>query len=535
MTPPPSDPTPQTAQPASASAAPSIATSLHLPTLITLVGGKLLLHLLTFSGYGFFRDELYYLACSRHLAWGYVDHPPLSIALLTVMRSLFGDALWVVRLLPALAGAAVVAMVGLLCARLGGGRWAQLMAMVGALIAPIYLGTTHIFSMNIFDVLLWSLVAWQLTTILDQPFDAPRQPRRWLLLGLLLGLGLLNKISVLWLGVGLAVGLLATPARRWLITPWPWLAGVTSMLCFLPHLIWQHLYGWPTLEFVANATGQKMVSKSVGEFWGEQILTMHPLNVVLWLGGLGCLLFRPSLRRFRLLPWIFLTVATILILNGTSRASYLAPAYTWLLAAGGVGLESWLRSIHWRRGILVMWLVSGAALLPLAVPVLPVDTYIAYSRALGVEPSTSEKKELSALPQFYADMHGWPQIVDAVAEVYFRLSPEEQAFTAIVATNYGVAGAIDHFGRDLGLPNAWSQHNNYFFWGPMDAEDPPPAVVLHLGGPQEALQEIFEQVTLGGVTECEHCMPYENHRPIFVCRGLRPGLGTTWADGKHFD
>lgn len=507
----------------------------HWPTFIVLVGGKLLLHLLTYRGYGFFRDELYYLACSRHLDWGYVDHPPLSVALLAVLRFLGGDSLFVVRLLPALAGAGVVALVGLLTVRLGGGRWAQLMAMGGAVIAPIYLALSHFYSMNILDVLIWCLAAWLLTGILARPYDDAAQGRRWLLLGLLLGLGLLNKISVLWLGAGLAAGLLLTPARRWLATPWPWLSGGLSLLCTVPHLLWQRAHGWPTLEFIANATGQKMVTVGWLDFWSGQLLSMHPLNLALWLPGLIFLLLSPKMRRFRLLPCIYLTVAAILMLSGSSRASYLAPAYGWLLAAGGVWLEGCVRGRIWRPALALTWLVGGVLLMPLALPLLPVDDYVDYSRALGIAPSTSERKELAELPQFFADMHGWPEIVEAVAKVYDSLEATEQAGLAIVAPNYGVAGAIDHFGPSYGLPKAWSQHNNYYFWGPIGSSAPPPGVVLYLGSNRQDLLRVFDHVELGGVIDCGRCMPYENQRPIFICRGLKGGLGDAWAEGKHFD
>lgn len=507
---------------------------LHWPTLWLLVGAKWLLHWLTFSGYGIFRDELYYLACSRQLDWGYVDHPPLSIALLTVMRLAFGESLWVVRCLPAVAGAATIGLVGDLAARFGGGRFAQLMAMCGALVAPVYLALNHVYSMNSFDILLWTLAVRQLVRIVDAPMDDAGQPRRWIVLGCILGLGLLNKISVLWLGAGLAVGLVMTPARRWLKTPWPWLAGALSMALFSPYLVWQQVHGWPTLEFMARASGDKMVAKSIGTFWSEQLLAMHPLNAVLWLGGWVYLAGSARLRRFRWVPCIFLTVAVILMLNGSSRSSYLSPAYPPLLAAGGVWLEGRLANVRRRGGLVAVWLLLGAALAPLAMPLLPVDTYIAYSRALGVAPSTSERKELADLPQFYADMHGWQDITKAVAEVFHGLTPQEQASTAIVATNYGVAGAIDYFGPDLGLPSAWSQHNNYYFWGP-DGSEPAPQVVLYLGGTAQDLGEIFDHVELAATIDCGHCMPYENQRPIFVCRGLRPALDETWAEGRHFD
>src|SRR5262249_18207513 len=164
---------------------------------------KLALHLATSSGYGYFRDELYYLACTEHLDLGYVDHPALSVLLLWVVRHTLGTSLLALRLLPALAGAATVALGGLMARRMGGGRLAQALAMTAALIAGEYLSLDHFYSMNAFDVLFWCLAAYLVVRL-----SAGGDPRLWLLLGLVLGLGLANKISVLWLAASLRVRLL---------------------------------------------------------------------------------------------------------------------------------------------------------------------------------------------------------------------------------------------------------------------------------------------------------------------------------------
>src|SRR5512143_3585555 len=188
---------------------------------------KLVLHLATSSGYGYFRDEFYYLACADHLAAGYVDRPPLSILVLAPVRHVLGDSRLALRLVPALLGAATVALVGLMARRLGGGRWGATLAMTAALVAPEYLALDHFYSMNAFDMFLWALTAFVLIHLIDEA-----RPKTWLLLGVVLGLGLLNKISVLWLGAGVAAGLVASPQRRWLATPWPWISGVIAGALF---------------------------------------------------------------------------------------------------------------------------------------------------------------------------------------------------------------------------------------------------------------------------------------------------------------
>ena len=227
--------------------------------LLYLALTKFVIHVATnlAGGYGYFRDELYYIACSDHMAWGYVDQPPLSIAVLWLSRLLFGDSLFALRLLPAAAGAVVVALAGLMAKELGGNRYAQVLAACSVIAAPLTLGTNSVYSMNSFDVLFWTLTLYLLIIILKND-----KQKQWLLLGVILGLGLLNKISVLWLGAGLAVGLLLTPNRKLLLTRRVWLAAAIAFLLFLPHIIWQVVYGFPTMEFIKNATANKYAAVS---------------------------------------------------------------------------------------------------------------------------------------------------------------------------------------------------------------------------------------------------------------------------------
>ena len=242
---------------------------------------KLCLHVAASSGYGYFRDELYYLACADHLAAGYVDHPPLSVFVLAAVRAVLGESLLALRLTPALLGAGTVALVGAMAKRLGGGRWALILAMTGALVAPQYLALDHFYSMNAFDIFFWALAAFLTIRVAEDETTGG-----WLALGACLGLGLLNKISVLWLGAGLLVGLLATPMRRSLKTPGPWLAGLVAAVLFAPYVAWEIANGWPTREFVHNATAEKMVQVVPLDFVRGQVDMMLPFTLPLWLGGL---------------------------------------------------------------------------------------------------------------------------------------------------------------------------------------------------------------------------------------------------------
>ncbi len=498
--------------------------------LLLLPAAKLALHLASHRGYGYFRDEFYYLACAARLAPGYVDHPPLSIVLLRVVRELLGDSLLAVRLLPALAGAATLLLVGLITKEMGGGRLAQTLAMTGALVAPVYLSFGHFYSMNAFDILCWAGAAYLVVRLL-----AGGPPVLWPWLGLVLGLGLLNKISVLWLGFGLFCGLLATSRRRDFLTRWPWLAALVACAFCLPYLIWQLAHGWPTLEFIRNATQQKMVAVAPLAFLRGQAFAMNLVALPLWLGGLAWLLVTRAGSRFRALGVAYLAVFALLLASGSSRAGYLAPAYTWLLAAGGVALEA-AASRTGRRWLgpaaLVVLILGGLWRAPLALPVLSVPAYVRYAAALGVAPATAERKALSRLPQFYADMHGWESIVDTVARVHSGLAPERRARSIVFTPNYGVAGAIELLGPARGLPPVYSGHNNYWFWGPPQQVDP---VVIIVGGEGEEHQELFTSVERAAVTDCGDCMPYENGNPVYVCEGLRRPVPELWPLLKHFD
>jgi hypothetical protein len=500
------------------------------PLLLFLGLLKLLVQLLAIHAYGYFRDELYYIACSDHLAWGYVDQPPLSIALLWLNRHLWGDSLGALRMPPALAGAAVVILTGLLAHELSGGRFAQALAAASVIVAPVYLAIHHYYSMNAFDILFWTVAAYLVVLIIKT-----EQPWLWPALGLVIGLGLENKLSVLWLAAGLVAGLVLTPERRFLRTRGPWVAAMLALVLFLPHLLWQIRTGWPTLEFIRNATAEKMVALSPLRFLAEQWLMMQPLTLPIWLTGLLALLFLPALKPFRSLGFLYLTVLFILLLNGKSRPEYLSPAYPILLAAGAVVIERELRRVNrpWigPAGLAIL-LLGGGLTAPFALPILPVERFIAYQNRLGVRPANSEVSELGELPQFYADMFGWPQMAATVAAVYRSLPREQQSGCVVITDNYGEAAAIDFFGKAYGLPPAISSHNNYGLWGPGHWSG---QVAIVLARSSTRLATGFRQVTRVGTIRSRYAMPFETELPVFVCRGLRGNPAVLWPQIRHYE
>lgn len=338
--------------------------------------------------YGYMSDELYYLDCASRLAWGYVDHPPFSIALLGAVQSTLGDSLFAIRLVPSLLAALTAVLIGLLARELGGGRAAQGLSALAAAVCPVYLGVTSFYSTNAIELCLWALSA-----LLVGRLVRTGDPKLWLWLGGVLGIGLLNKVSLSWFGLGLGVGLLLTPQRRWIATPWPWAGAAIALVFVAPHLLWQIEHGWPTLEFMENARRDKLPEKSPLTFVIDQVVIMNPAFAPLWILGLLHYFVSPAGRRHQVQAWIWLSVFLLLLATSAVRANYLAPAYAALLAAGGVSIEGLAR----RRGL--AWLPGGAATVltvsglvaaPLALPLLPPARYVTYQKALGVAPSTEE-------------------------------------------------------------------------------------------------------------------------------------------------
>lgn len=470
------------------------------------------------------------IACSNHVAFGYVDQPPLSIVLLWLNRLLLGDSLLALRMLPALAGAVVVVLTGLMARELGGNRFAQFLAALAVLLAPQFLGTNHYFSMNAFDLLFWVLTAYLLILLIKR-----QQERLWLILGVVLGLGLLNKISVLWLGFGIFLGFLLTQPKIFLKRG-PWLAGVIAFLLFLPYVVWQIPVGWPTLEFMKNATAQKYVEVAPLEFLMNQIDPLAPTIFLICVIGLLFLLFARNGKPFRVLGIAYLTVVLILIVNRHSKAEYLMPAYPMLIAAGSVVISRFQAQRRWLWAVkvvfVILMLADAAIRLPFAIPVLPVETFIRYEKWLGVVPSTSEKKELSELPQGYADMFGWENMAATVARVYERLSPNEQAQTVIFTDNYGEAAALEFFGAAYHLPSVLSGHNNYWLWGYGDYTG---QIAIVVTGYAEYWREAWDTMELAETIRAPYVMPYENNLPVYLCKGLKMPVEVFWQKVKHYE
>ena len=227
---------------------------------------KLAIHLYASRNYGYFRDELYYLACSDHLDWGYVDQPPLVALIVKIERWLFGDSLIAIRFVSGLAGAAKVFLTGLIARELGGKTFAQILAALAVLAAPGFLAIDSFFSMNPIEALFWIACAFVLVRIIKTG-----NQKLWLWFGLLAGIGLENKHSMLVWGAAVVAGLLLTPQRQVFRNPWIWVSGLLAGLIFLPNLIWNVQHHFPFLELQENIRRSgRNASQTPLSFFGQR-------------------------------------------------------------------------------------------------------------------------------------------------------------------------------------------------------------------------------------------------------------------------
>lgn len=486
-------------------------------------------HFLFNGRYGYFRDELYYAACGEHLAWGYVDHPPLVAFAAWFSRALFGDSLFALRLLPALSGGAKVLLAGWMAREVGGQRFAQFFAALLVFLAPIYLTLDNFLSMNAFEPVFWMACAAIVLRILNGGSQ-----KLWLLFGAVAGLGLLNKHSMLFFGSGIALGLLLTSARKQFARIEIWAGALIGFVIFLPNLLWEIHNGYPTIAFLHSAVGTKYTDVSPLAFIGEQFLLVNPLAAPIWLAGLYFFLFDRAGRTYAVLGYAYLVVLLeMIVMHG--KIYFLAPAYIMLLAAGAVWWEQKIfsRTADWLKpAIVTPLIVAGIVAAPLAMPILPVEAAVKYCKFFGVQDVKVENVPQGSLPQLFGDMFGWRQQVQAMSRAVYSLPVEEQSHATLLAYNYGEAAAIDFFGGSYSLPKAISGHNQYGAWGPRGASG---EIVLAIGFSKDRLGRAFAEVTPFETISPEYAIPEESGLTIYICRRPRKSLSGSWVEWTYFN
>jgi hypothetical protein len=497
--------------------------------LAALVAAKVLVHALSNGplAWGYMTDELYFLdSAARPLQWGYVDHPPLSIAVLALLRPLTGDAIFAVRVLPALLGAATIVLCGLIARELGGGRLAQGLAALAGLATPVVLAMSSYYSMNAFDEALSAGAICLWLRIVNTG-----KPALWLVLGVVLGIGLMNKVSMLWLGAGLAVALLLSPERRWLRTPWPWGCAAIALAMLAPYVVWNARNGWAFIEFNRNAAAFKVGEVSLPTFIAQQLMALGYVAGGLWLAGIAFVALSPDTRRYRSVVWLFLVPAALLAASGSARPHYLTPLFPVAFACGALLVEHVAGRWTWLpRAVVVTLLVTFAVALPIVTPILPPQQTIRYMDTLGLRPP-EELERGGALPMHLGLFFHAEAVLDPVQRVYASLPAEEQARTAILTGSFGETGAINVLGRQRGLPGSLGRHNQYGLWGPGD-ETGEQMIVVHAD--ETVLRGWFESCERRAEIDCPYCMEMMDAQAVYVCRGPRRPLREMWAGMRFY-
>jgi hypothetical protein len=477
-------------------------------------------------GYGFFRDELYYLVCGHHLAWGYVDQPPLVAVQARIAETLFGLSPTGIRILSFAGGGVLVGLTGLLTWQLGGLRSAQILAMTAVLAAPVFLGTSNFLSMNSIEPCFWMGSMLVLLRIAD----GSAGQRAWLVFGLLAGIGIENKHSTVFFLLALLVGVLLTPQRRILWSRWCAAGVALLILLALPNLIWQWIHHFPTYEMLNNIShSDKNIKLPPLAFLLEQCNMLFPGSAPLWIGGLAWLAFARKARPWRFAVLTYL-VFLVLLMAMHAKDYYLAPIYPLLFAAGAAA-RSLRPRLHWLivgyTAVLALALcfITG----PIVLTLLPPASYRAY---VSHFPGTGAKQEKfsSPLPQFLSDRFGWPRMVEGFAARYNALPPNERAQTGIFCRNYGEASAVNILGPAYGLPTAISGHQNYYYWGwnGYTGES-----VLTLGSSREDYTDTYAEVIDLGPFDAPWIMDFE-HLHYFWLRHRKRPYAADWPEFKYW-
>jgi hypothetical protein len=487
---------------------------------------RVAIYLIAAPNYGYFRDELFDLACGEHPAWGYVDQPPMIAWMAWLLQHTIGTSLYALRLPPMLGDVGAIFITARLSRQMGGGRWAMFLSAAAVLVTPVFLGFSHLFTMNAFDPLLWALLA-----LLMAKLAVTGNQKLWLAVGALIGVTLLNKYGVVFFVSGLLLGVLLTPLRKSLVRPWFWLGVALATLIALPNFLWQRSWHYPFAQAIVNVRrGPRDVMLPPLPFLGQQAQMIGFVAAVLVVLGVW-FLFTPRGRSFRVLAYGFLAVLGLMMLL-RGKFYYVAPVYPAIFAPGAVFFEQLTerRRLRWiRPAYAFLMLAVGAVIAPTIIPILPVHTFIAYSTRLGITQQKFENQQLSELPQIFADMYGWEDRVKIVATYFHSLSPAEQKVTAIAAPDYGQAGAIDLFGPRYGLPKSISDNNNYWIWGPREYTGES-LILLNEDSPEKYLS-LCASLTLVSRPSDPYSRPDSNH-PIYHCRGLKTNLQQLWPQLK---
>ncbi|MEV6807714.1 glycosyltransferase family 39 protein [Streptomyces sp. NPDC051132] len=456
--------------------------------------------------HGYHVDELYTRVASRHLAWGYIDQPPLVALVAKAETAVFGDNLLGFRVVPALLASVAVLLAPLIARELGGGSRAQTLAACMAFASGVVMFTGHIMGTNNWDELSWVTVSWLLIRMVRT-----RDTRLWWAIGVVVGVGLTAKYLLVLLLLCLGAAVLVS-GPRWVFRTWRFPAAVgVAVAIASPVLIWQITHGLPQLEMSA-ALSKALETLSRSTFVPMQLLLVGIFLSPVWIAGLVALLRRPEWRAYRFVGWSYLLMVVLLLAVGGQGAYTTSLQYV-LLASGAVVVDRWARSVKRFAVIGGLTGLNAVSCAILLLPTLPIDAY-----------AGNAVLSSAAITQF--DQAGWPAMTRQVGAIYHSLPPDEQAHTVIYGNHYGQAGAIDKWGPQYGLPKAYSGHNSYADFG-RPGEDK--TTVITIGVDPEQFGKLFQS--------CEKRGAYENDLPVsddgqkfMVCRGPLKPWSQLWEE-----
>jgi hypothetical protein len=503
-----------------------------------VIGGALalltsLLHGATAWRYGYFRDELYFIACAKHLSWGYVDQPPL-VAFAAWLAGPFGYSLVALRMLPILSSGATVLVAVLLARELGGRRFALWLTGTAVALTPAYLLLGNTLTTTSFESLSWTLTIYACVKIARHA-----EAWWWAVLAVAVAFGGYGKYSIALLVVALAVGFLATRERRTLWSAWLARSILITLVLLAPNLWWQAVHGWPIFEVLQGdaahrpsfqsgiALEYRNLATNALAFSLEQLLYTSPLAVPVWLTGVIAPFRMTGLRDMRFISIAYLVVFAIAAALG-AKGYYIVGVYASLLAIGAVALEcapAWIGNTAF--GLLAAF---GIAMMPISLPILSIDGFIAYSKMLGLTGRDGTPARL--IQPVYAEEFGWGRLAEDVATVYHSLPPEERAHTTVYADTYGDAGALDFFGPKYGLPPAISSQNTYYLWGSGNTNGD---TMIAIGASRiDLLKKYYRSVTLVRTSTEPYKWIVEGPAPIYLCREPVAPLREIWPNLKWY-
>ena len=482
----------------------------------------LLSHALGNPHYGFFRDELYFIICGRHPDFGYVDQPSLT-PLLSAASQAFGQSLFLLRLVAALCAAAAVYITCLLVEELGGGTFAEILAAICVALAPVLAAFGTKVSTDMLGLPLWVLAALFTARALR------RDPHSWIGAGAALGIAFNAKYSVIFFAAALIGGLIVSGEGRKFVDRWFAYGAALGLALAVPNVAWQIAHGLPMLELLRNGAAGKNVILSPLQFILQNVLILNPVLSLVCIAGLVWASLNRSTR------WIGATFVILIVVMIALHAKdyYPGDIYPIVFAAGGCAIEAWTLRALWTRPLAVgVAAVCGLVLIPFAMPVLPIDTFIAYQSALHLKPIEREHAAIGVLPPDFADMMGWPEMTDAIAAAYDSVPANERSRVMIYAANYGEAAAFDFFGAAHDLPVVTSHHNQYYLWGTRGYSGSDPVVIsinVNASDMRKSFASVRHFEDYAGVPLA---IPLERDDPIYISTGLKLPLARAWPFTK---